>query len=40
MGMSQITELEFACGLDWVNTPDAFSFTYFCLVLTDNIQTI
>jgi hypothetical protein len=28
MGMAQITELEFACSLDWVNTPVAFSFTY------------
>ena len=43
MGMSHITELEFACGFDWVNTPEPrciFSFTYFCLVLTDNIPTI
>lgn len=44
MGMSQITQLEFACGADWVNTAVhsslTFSFTCIYLVITDRLRTI
>lgn len=44
MGMAQITKLEFACGVDWVNTafhPSLrFSFTCIYLVLTDHLRTM